>query len=170
MRKVPEPAMVVRQAQTADASAIAELFNHFITETTVTFEEAPVSAAQIVGRLEDTRAAGLPWLIAERQGRLLGYAYAGRWRRRRAYRFAVETTAYVAPAEARRGVASALYRRLLADLEAQGMHSVIAVIALPNDASVGFHQRLGFRQVGLLKAVGFKLDHWIDVGYWQRLL
>ena len=111
-----------------------------------------------------------PWLAAEEEGALLGYAYAAAFRTRHAYRFTVETTVYLRAEAQGRGVGRRLYEPLLALLERQGFTQAIAAIALPNDPSVKLHERLGFRHAGTYGQVGFKLGRWWDVGLWQRAL
>jgi L-amino acid N-acyltransferase YncA len=110
---------------------------------------------------------GLPWLVAESAGAAIGYAYASPWRARPAYRFSVESTVYVAPEHMRRGVGSALYAELLDRLRVSGIHTVMGGIALPNDASVRLHEKLGMKRVAHFHDVGFKFGQWVDVGYWQ---
>ena len=160
----------VRAAVAADAAAVARIYNHYVEGTIVTFEEEAVSPDEIARRMADVQGGGLPWLIAETAGEVLGYAYAGKWRPRRAYRYAVESTVYLAPTACGRGVGRLLYTRLLELLRGAGIHTVIGVIALPNPASVGLHEKLGFKPVGQLEQVGWKLGRWIDVGHWQRSL
>jgi L-amino acid N-acyltransferase YncA len=159
----------VRPATAADADRLARIYNHYIAETVITFEELEVPGPEMARRLENIRSADLPWLIAEQGADLLGYAYAGRWKDRSAYRFAVEVTVYVDPAHAGRGVGTRLYRSLLDALEPLGIHTAIGVIALPNEASVQLHERLGFVKVGHLAEIGFKFGRRVDVGYWQRV-
>jgi phosphinothricin acetyltransferase len=162
-----EPPVVIRPAVAADAGTIAAIYNHYITETIVTFEEEPVSATEIEGRVAEVQAASFPWLVAEETGRVVGYAYASSWKTRCAYRFSLESTVYLAPAQTRRGLGSRLYGTLLPELRGLGIHAVVAGIALPNAASVALHERFGFRKVAHFPEVGFKFDRWIDVGYWQ---
>jgi phosphinothricin acetyltransferase len=121
-------------------------------------------------RIEEAGSASLPWLVAEREGKVAGYAYATPWRVRSAYRFSVEVTVYVDPGCPRMGIGSRLYEQVLPRLKARGLHAALGVIALPNDASVAFHERFGFAKVAHLREVGFKFDRWIDVGYWQLML
>ena len=149
---------------------MARIYNHYIRETVVTFEEEPLSASEIARRIEEVQRASLHWLVAERDGNVLGYAYAGKWNRRTAYRFAVEVTVYIDPDHVGRGLGSRLYRQLFALLERQGIHAVIGGIALPNEASVALHEKFGLQKVAHFKEVGFKFNRWIDVGYWQRFL
>ena len=101
---------------------------------------------------------------------MLGYAHASAWKGRYAYRHSAEASVYLAAGETRRGIGTKLYERLLSALAELGMHAVVGGISLPNDASVAFHEKLGFQKVAHFPEVGFKFDGWIDVGYWQRIL
>ena len=160
---------MIRPARPADAAAICAIYNPFIETSTISFEEAAVTSEQMTARIAQVTAT-LPWLVMEHEGAVAGYAYASPWRVRRAYRSSVETTVYVAPEHAGKGIGKALYDALLADLRTRAVHAVIAGIAQPNAASVGLHERLGFRKVAHFSEVGFKLDRWVDVGYWELIL
>ena len=160
----------VRAATVADAAVITAIYNHYVTHTTVTFEEEPVTPGEIQRRMESVWSAALPWVVAERDGNVKGYAYATKWKERWGYRFSVEATVYVSPDAAGHGVGSALYGALLPQLQQRDIHAVMGGIALPNDASVALHEKFGMRKVAHFDAVGFKFDRWIDVGYWQRVL
>ena len=160
---------MIRAATAADAEAIATIYNHYINNTTVTFEETPLAAADLAQRIA-TVSADYPWLVLERETRILGYAYASRFHARSAYRFTVETTVYVANDAHRGRIGTELYGDLLERLRAQKLHRALGVIALPNEASVGLHEKLGFRKVGEFEEVGWKLGRWINVGYWELAL
>ena len=160
---------LVRPARAGDAAAIAAVYAPYVTDGTVSFELDPPDAAEMARRM----AAGggrHPWLVAEEVGAVLGYAYASTFRPRSAYDWAVETTIYVAADAHGRGIGQALYANLLARLTEAGFTQAVAIIALPNDASVRLHERLGFALVGVNPAVGYKAGRWIDVGMWQRAL
>jgi L-amino acid N-acyltransferase YncA len=161
---------VIRAATAADAEAIARIYNHFIRATVVTFEEEPVTASDMAGRIAEVTAASLPWLVAEQDGSVVGYARATKWKGRSAYRFSVETTIYLDPQHVGTGIGTNLYRLLLAQLQELGIHIVIGGVALPNTASVALHEKLGFRKVAHFSEVGFKFGKWIDVAYWQLSL
>lgn len=163
-------AFAIREATEADAPAIAALYNPYVAETTITFEEVPVSAQQMAARVGEVQQAGLPWLVLEEGGALRGYAYATRWKPRSAYRFSVESSVYLAMGHTGRGHGRRLYEALFEALRARGVHAVIGGIALPNPASVALHERMGMAPVAQFREVGFKFDRWIDVGYWERLL
>jgi len=163
-------ALPIRPATDADADAIARIYNHYIEHTTITFEEVPVASAEIARRIRDVQSASLPWLVSERDGAVVGYAYAGKWHARSAYRFSVEVTVYVDAAHPRSGIGTRLYAEMFPLLQARGMHALMAGIALPNEPSIAMHERFGFSKAAHFKEVGFKLGRWIDVGYWQRML
>ncbi len=163
-------ASTIRPATDADADAIARIYNHFVEHTTVTFEEAPVAPSEIARRVREVQSAARPWLVAERGGDVVGYAYAGKWHARSAYRFSAEVTVYVDVAHPRTGIGTRLYAELFPLLQSRGMHALMAGIALPNDPSIALHERFGFTKAAHFREVGFKLGRWIDVGYWQRML
>lgn len=159
----------IRPAHAADAAAIAAIYNHYVATTTISFEEQPVSVGEMAGRIE-TVGAKLPWLVCEQDGVVMGYAYATPWRVRSAYRFSAESSVYVSPEHPRKGVGSRLYRHLIDELRARGLHMVIGGIAQPNEASVALHEAMGFRKVAHFSEVGMKFGRWIDVGYWELKL
>lgn len=160
----------IRDAVGDDAAAIAAIYAHYVRHTTVTFEEQPVDAAEIVRRLRAVRDAALPWLVREADGRIVAYAYATPWRPRSAYRFSVEVTVYVADGHHGQGHGRTLYAALFDRLRTQGLHAALAGITLPNDPSIALHEAMGMTKVAHLPEVGFKFGRWLDVGYWHRLL
>jgi L-amino acid N-acyltransferase YncA len=160
----------IRSAAAADADAIAAIYTPYILNTIITFEEQPVSGAEMLARIDEVAGYSLPWLVAETDGKVVGYAYATKWKGRCAYRFSVETSVYLAVDQGGRGLGTLLYSALIAELKQRGMHSAIGGIALPNPASIALHEKLGFRQVARFVEVGFKFGRWIDVGYWQLQL
>ena len=160
---------VVRGAAPHDAAAIAAIYNHYVRETIVTFEEDEVSSDEMARRMQAGSAVNYPWFVAEQGEVIVGYAYASSWKSRIGYRRSVEVTVYVAPAVGRAGIGTALYRRLIPELDGRGVHACLGGIALPNDASVALHEKFGFTKVAHLREIGTKFGRWIDVGYWQRL-
>jgi L-amino acid N-acyltransferase YncA len=160
----------IRPVTLGDAASVARIYNHYVADTIVTFEEEAVSAEEIVNRIFEVQSASLPWLVAERGQDILGYAYASTWKRRIGYRFAVEVTVYLDPACVSQGIGSRLFAQLLPELKALGVHTAIGGIALPNDASVRVHEKFGFEKVAHFRENGLKFDRWIDVGYWQLML
>lgn len=167
-----QPAAIkIRVANVGDAAAIVAIYNHYITNTTVSFETAEIDAPQMQNRISDVLHANLPYLVAEdSNGNITGYAYATKWRARFAYRFSVEISVYLVPAATGAGIGSMLYQQLFAQLKQSGIHAVIAGIALPNDASIALHKKFAMTQVAEFKQVGFKFNQWLDVSYWQLLL
>jgi len=161
--------IVIRPAAGADASALAEIYNPYVIETTVTFEEAALVPSDMAARVAEADGAGLPFLVAEARGMPVAFACASKWKGRCAYRHTAETTVYVGRDHWRCGLGTALYMKLLDSLQQVGFHAAIGGIALPNEASVALHERLGFVQVARFREVGYKFGRWIDVGYWQRL-
>jgi phosphinothricin acetyltransferase len=161
--------MMLRACQPSDAPRICEIYNHYVRETVITFEEKDVSEQEMARRIEDVTHQ-YPWLVWEQSGSIAGYAYATAWKARSAYRFSVESTVYIAPNCTRRGGGMQLYRALVAELRRRNVHTVIGGIALPNEASIALHEKLGFAEIGRFKDVGWKLGRWVDVGYWQLIL
>ena len=162
-------APMIRDAKAEDAAAIAAIYAPFVTDTPISFEREAPDAAEITRRMAATQA-GYPYLVAEVGGQVVAYAYAGPYRPRHAYRHSVEVTAYASPDGRGRGLGAALYTPLLERLTAAGYHTAIAIITLPNDKSVSFHERLGFAHTGTLREVGNKFGNWYDTGIWQRPL
>ena len=162
--------MPIRMATVEDAAVIAAIYNPYVADTCITFETEPVQAAGMAARITEVLDAGLPWLLAADAAGAAGFAYASKWKGRRAYRFSVESTVYLHRDHTGRGIGRALYGRLLEEIRARRMHAVIGGIALPNAASIALHERLGFRKVAHFEQVGYKQDRWIDVGYWQLLI
>jgi L-amino acid N-acyltransferase YncA len=160
----------IRPATSADATRICTIYNHYIGTTTISFEEEPVQEADMAQRITDVASAKLPWLVMFEGDKLIGYAYATKWRARAAYRFAVESSVYFDPEYAGQGRGRELYEALLAELRERELHLVIGGIAQPNEPSVRLHERLGFQKVAHFSEVGLKFGCWIDVGYWQLKL
>lgn len=158
-------AVLIRLASEADAAAIAAIYRPYVERTHFTFEEIPPDAADIAASLGSPVH---PWLVAEEGERVVGYASTSPMRNRAAYRWSVETGIYLAPGAQGRGLGRQLLSTHLELLERQGMVTAIAGIALPNDASIALHEKLGFRLSGIERGVGFKLGRWVDVGRWQR--
>jgi phosphinothricin acetyltransferase len=159
--------MLIRDADAhRDAAACAAIYEPFVRDTPISLEETPPSASELAQRI-DTTTKTHPWLVAHDGGTLIGYAYATRHRERACYRWATDVTVYVAPSRRRRGVGRALYQALFQLLAEQGFRIACAGITLPNEASVGLHESLGFRPVGIYRNIGWKFGAWHDVGWWQ---
>lgn len=162
---------VLRAATDADLPAIQAIYAHHVLHGLGTFEETPPDLAEIAARRKAIVEKGLPWLVADAGGEILGYAYAGPFRPRSAYRFAVEDSIYVAPSAARRGVGKALLAELLTRCAAWGARQMVAVIGDSGNAgSIGVHSALGFANMGKIAGVGFKHGRWVDVVIMQKAL
>ncbi|WP_426344258.1 N-acetyltransferase family protein [Pseudoduganella sp. R-32] len=135
----------IRSAHPADAAAIAAIYNHYVSSTTITFEEAEVGVDDMAGRITKVISSKLPWLVLEQDGKILGYAYASKWKERSAYRFSVESSIYLHQEVRGKGFARKLYQHLFNLLRQSGVHLVIGGVALPNEASVGLHEKMGFQ-------------------------
>ena len=158
---------LLRAATADDAGAIAELYAPYVRDTSISFETEPPDAGEVRARmLAEPR---LPWLVATRGEQVTGYAYASPHRSRAAYRWSVEVSVYLAPAEQGRGTARRLYEALFAELADLGYVSAYAGITQPNPASTGLHAGMGFTPAGVFRNVGFK-GGWHDVAWWQRSL
>ena len=159
---------MIRPATEDDAAVIAAIYNHYVLETIITFEEDAVADAEMAGRIRET-IPSLPWLVLTEKGEITGYAYASKWKSRCAYRYSAESTIYLRSDLTRRGSGQLLYAELLRHLRERGVHSVIGGVALPNPGSQRLHERMGFKKVAHFEQVGRKFDQWIDVGYWELI-
>jgi L-amino acid N-acyltransferase YncA len=171
MEQEMEPAapVVVRRAEVADLAEVAAIFAHYVTGSVATFEEEPPPVGAWEQRLTDLAARNLPFLVAEADGTVCGYAYASPWRPKPAYRHTVEDSVYLAPGHIGRGIGSALLGNLLTCCAEAGARQVIAVIAdTGGDASAALHARFGFSPAGRLTGVGYKHGRWIDTLLMQR--
>ena len=167
----------IRLAERSDAPAVRAIYAPIVEDTVTSFEETAPNESEMGERIAETLPR-YPWLVCEREGSgggaggdagptVAGYAYAGRHRKRDAYRWSVDVSVYVAEEHRQRGVGRGLYESLFALLERQGFYNAYAGITLPNDASVGLHESLGFEPVGVYESVGHKHGAWHDVGWWQ---
>ncbi len=173
------PSPRIRAATAADVDAMAAIYNHYVRGSIYTFEEVELSAEQMQARWESviTEAPtspgsmpALPWLVAELDNSVLGYAYADAWKPRAAYRHSVEVTIYLHADATGRGMGGPLYQALIDELRSRELHCAMASIALPNPASIKMHESLGFQKVGQARQIGRKFNRWVDVGYWQLML
>ncbi len=159
----------LRPVTPSDAAAVCAIYNPYLRDTVITFEQTPVSETEMAQRICEYTAQ-YPWLVAEADGKVVAYAYATRWRTRAAYDSTLESTVYVDKAYTGRGIAKPLYLELLRQLKARKVHAVVGCIALPNDASVALHEKCGFVKVAHFPQVGRKFERWVDVGFWQATL
>lgn len=162
---------MIRAVDNGDVTSIVEIYNYYITKSAFTFETEVINPDDMCGRIAKIKADNLPWVVAEDEsGCVIGYAYASKWRERFAYRFSVEVTVYLSAKCSGNGYGSALYKSLFSELKRKNIHTVIAGITLPNQASIGLHEKFGLEKVAHFKDVGFKFNQWLDVGYWQGAL
>lgn len=159
--------MLIRDADAErDAAACAAIYAPFVRDTAISFEEVPPSTAEMAARIERLTTTHA-WLVAQDEHEILGYAYACPHRERAAYRFTTEVSVYVDASHQRHGAGRRLYESLLRTLAERDYQVALAVIGLPNDASVAFHESFGFEPAGVYRRLGFKFGTWWDVGWWQ---
>lgn len=161
---------MIRKAKKEDMTAISEIYNHYVATSIATFDTKPSPPQKLLLKYDNVIEHGLPWLVVEEHGKILGYCYASPWKERPAYQYSVEVSVYIAPHSERKGWASRLYREMFALLSETSIHTVIAGISLPNEASVKLHEGFGMKKVAHFEQVGFKFREWVDVGYWQKIL
>jgi L-amino acid N-acyltransferase YncA len=160
---------MIRKISLEDVKQICSIYNYHVTNTIVTFEEEEVIEDEMKQRIQNITSK-FPWLVYEQGHSIAGYAYASQWRTRSAYRYAAETTIYINEDFRGKGIGTALYTRLIGYMKERSFHSLIGGISLPNNASIALHEKLNFKKVAHFEQVGFKLNRWIDVGYWELLL
>lgn len=158
---------MIRNATASDAKAITDIYNYYLKNTVITFEEEILTNDVLQKRIESVQQLGLPWIVLEQQSSVVGYAYASKWKERSAYRFTVEISVYLHHQAQGKGVGSLLYSALISQLKEIGVQSVIGGITLPNPPSVALHEKMGMKKVAHFEKVGFKFNQWLDVGYWQ---
>jgi L-amino acid N-acyltransferase YncA len=165
------PAPEIRPAAEADLAAVTDIYAHAVLYGTATFELIPPDLAEMTRRYKSLMDGGYPYLVAVLEGGVVGYAYAGPYRPRPAYRFTVENSVYLEPAIHRRGIGLQLLQRLIAECEARGYRQMIAVVGdSANAGSIGVHTRTGFAMIGTFANVGFKFGRWLDTVMMQRAL
>ena len=170
-RRAAAPGVSIRPGAAGDAEALAAIYGWHVLNGTGTFEIEPPGAADMLARRDAVLADGWPWLVAEQGGAVVGFAYAGPFRARPAYRFCLENSIYLHPDARRQGIGRVLLAELIARCRALGARQMLAVIGdSANAGSIGLHRALGFAPVGLLVGVGRKFDRWIDVVLMQRAL
>ena len=163
--------MILRSARDGDAQALADIYGHAVLHGLGTFETTPPDAAEMDRRRRAILAHGLPYRVAEADGRVLGYAYASPFRPRPGYRFTVEDSVYVAPDAGGRGIGRAVLSEVLAACEAMALRQVVAAIGdSGNAASIGLHRALGFSPSGVIRDVGYKHGRWVDIVMMQKPL
>jgi len=161
--------MIIRKVELRDAEEITAIYNHYIENTIITFEEEPITIDEMASRIE-TISSQYPYLVYEENGKVVGYAYATQWKTRSAYRYSAENTIYLHPDAKGKGIGSVLFQKFLMEIKNTNLHVLVGGIALPNAASVALHEKFGFKKIGQFEEIGFKFGKWIDVGYWELKL
>jgi len=161
---------MIRNVKLSDAERIAQIYNYYIENTVVTFDENQVAEETVRQKIEDIRAKSYPYLVYEEKGQLMGYAYLDTWRSRSAYNITLETSIYVDIQHTGKGWGSKLYEALIEKARGMNIHSLIAGISLPNDYSRKLHKKFGFQLIGNFKEVGIKFNKLIDVEFWQKIV
>jgi len=160
---------MIRTVEIKDIQEVCSIYNYYIVNSTITFEEEPISVDEMKKRIFDVTPS-YPWLIYEDQGIVLGYAYASRWKARAAYKHSVELSIYMSKDNVGKGFGKKLYEALLAELGKIDVHAVIGGMSLPNEQSKMLHESLGFKKIAEFKEIGYKFNKWIDVGYWELII
>lgn len=160
---------MIRNITLNDTEDICNIYNEYVKNTIITFEEQPVEAEEMKTRISNL-IQNYPWLVYEENKKVIGYAYANRWKSRSAYRHSVESTIYLDSHYVGKGIGSKLNKELINILKDKSIHSIIYGVSLPNDASIALCEKFGFRKVAHFKEVGYKFGRWIDVGYWELIL
>lgn len=161
--------MQIRLVSPTDAPQIHDIYAPIVRETPISFEYIVPEIDEIAGRITKTLQQ-YPWIVCEIDGQIAGYAYGSAFRSRTAYQWTTEVTAYIHPAFQRHGIGRGLYTSLFAILREQGYFNAVSVIALPNDASIGLHESMGFTKIGTFMNMGYKLEGWHNTGWWQLAL
>lgn len=160
---------MIRIATTNDAAAICNIYNYYIENTVITFEEELVTEDIMKDRIEHY-LADYTYIVYEEAGEVIGYAYGSSWRTRRAYRFSTETTVYLKQGHQGKGIGKQLYLELIERLRSKGFHSLLGCITIPNDSSVALHEKLGFKKIAHFREAGWKFEQWLDVGFWELIV
>jgi phosphinothricin acetyltransferase len=160
---------MIRPVQRKDARTLGEIYNYYITRTVVSFEECALETRDMEERIQ-TISAAYPWLVWEEDGEALGYAYVNTFKERFAYRFSVEDTIYLKCGCEGRGAGKKLLAALLDEVKKMDIHTVVSCITIPNEQSVGLHEKFGFAKIAHFREIGFKFNQWLDVGYWELML
>ncbi|XOV68896.1 MAG: GNAT family N-acetyltransferase [Fluviicola sp.] len=159
---------MIRSIESHDLSAVVDIYNHYIRNSIITFEEEAITVHEMEKRIH--RVTGdlqMPFIVYVENETVIGYAYIDQWRTRNAYRFSAESSIYLHHEHFGKGIGTKLYKALIRLAREQGVKRLIGGASLPNPASVQLHENLGFRKVAHFEKVGFKFDQWIDVGFWQ---
>jgi len=160
---------LIRKVTIQDAQAITDIYNYYIKNSVATLEEKTVSSYFFVDEISSITKK-LPWFVYETDGKILGYAYAGKWKVRSGYKKSVALTVYLHPEATKKGIGTALYKAVIDEIKKLDIHIIMGGISLPNEASVRLHEKFGFVKAAHFKEIGYKFNKWVDVGYWQLTL
>ncbi len=160
---------MIRPVALSDAQAITDIYNYYVLNSVVTFEETPVSVESIQKKIEKI-APDFPFLVIEEENIVIGYAYASEWNTRSAYRFTTESTIYLKHGFSGKGYGTLLYSELINQLKEAGYHVILGGVSMPIKESIALHEKLGYKKVAHYKELGFKFGEWIDVGFWELLV
>jgi L-amino acid N-acyltransferase YncA len=160
---------MIRQFKPSDLNPMREIYNHYVENTLLTFDEVALTETEFSDKLSPVLSK-FPCMVYEKEGKVMGFAYATEWKKNPAYRFTVSSSIYLDPEAMDKGTGTALYRKLIEELKEMKMHSIVAGILMPNEKSTRMHERLGFSKVAHLSQIGYKFNKWIDVSYWQMIL
>ena len=159
--------MKIRKVTLNDAASICNIYNHYIENTAVSFETEPVSIEKMRQRIDDVTNSGFPYYVGEINDKVVGYYYIHHWHERRAFSSTVEVSIYLDSRQTGKGLGTVLFEHLLRNIDRERIHVLMAAICVPNEGSVKLHEKFGFKQVSLMKEVGWKFDQWRDIGHWM---
>ena len=160
---------MIRSVRISDAKDIVDIYNYYILNTNITFEEEEVTIKDMEDRIRE-KIKSNPWIVYEEDNKVIGYAYLSQWHNRSAYKFSKESSIYLDVNSKGKKIGIKLYEELLRLAKEYNVHTIVAGITIPNDASIGIHEKLGFEKIAEFKEIGFKDNQWLNVGYWQKVL
>ena len=160
---------MIREVKLSDAKAIVDIYNYYILNTNITFEEKQLTVDDMEERIIE-KTAKHPWIVYERDGQVIGYAYLSGWHSRSDYRYSNEASIYLDSNEKGHGIGKELFGQLLEVSKCYGVHTIVSGITIPNKESISLHEKFGFKKIAEFEEIGFKNNKWLNVGYWQKLL
>ena len=160
---------MIREVKLSDAKAIVDIYNYYILNTNITFEEKQLTVDDMEERIIE-KTAKHPWIVYERDGQVIGYAYLSGWHSRSSYRYSNEASIYLDRNEKGHGIGKELFGQLLEVSKGYGVHTIVSGITIPNTESISLHEKFGFKKIAEFEEIGFKNNKWLNVGYWQKLL
>lgn len=160
---------MIREVKLSDAKAIVDIYNYYILNTNITFEEKQLTVDDMEERIIE-KTAKHPWIVYERDGQVIGYAYLSGWHSRSAYRYSNEASIYLDSNEKGHGIGKELFGQLLEVSKCYWVHTIVSGITIPNTESISLHEKFGFKKIAEFEEIGFKNNKWLNVGYWQKLL